>query len=295
MFSFLKHGVVISARRCGLFLRVFALNVALSTALFLFKILVAPLMESGGYSARIEDDAVAASTVDDAEFSFSRVCLPPIAYLVLYLAVGLVRKVATASAAVTAYSGERHTFGSFLRKVRGNLLGGSATVVFGLILRTACASAIAASILALPALVFWGYSRQLFLLDALFAVLAFQFYFYLDVVCTMAVVASVAAEPGRRRGALGAVARAWRAMAGTSGRAFLYAVLTLSLGVAVRSVSNLAVSRLPHGMDKFVVSMVDGSIEYVLHFVVEVFSVVAITAYYFECRNRKEDRAGHTD
>ena len=105
MFSFLKHGVVISARRCGLFLRVFALNVALSTALFLFKILVAPLMESGGYSARIEDDAVAASTVDDAEFSFSRVWLPPIAYLVLYLAVGLGRNVATASAAVAAYSG----------------------------------------------------------------------------------------------------------------------------------------------------------------------------------------------
>ena len=68
------------------------------------------------------------------------------------------------------------------------------------------ATAIAASILALPALVFWGYSRQLFLLDAPLAVLAFQFYFYLDVVCTMAVVASVAAEPGRRRGALGAVA-----------------------------------------------------------------------------------------
>ena len=49
-------------------------------------------------------------------------------------------------------------------------------------------------------------------------------------------------------------------------------------------------------MDKLEVFVVDGSIKYVLHFVVEVFSVVAITAYYFECRNRNEDKAGqHTD
>jgi hypothetical protein len=78
MSPFLKHGIMISVRRCGLFLRVFTLNVALSMVLFLFNILVAPLMESGGYTAKIEDDdAVATMTVGDAEFSFSSVWLPP--------------------------------------------------------------------------------------------------------------------------------------------------------------------------------------------------------------------------
>lgn len=66
MFSFLKHGVVISARRYGLFLRVFALNVALSTALLTFEFVVVPREESRGYIAGIEDD-------DDTEFSSSRV------------------------------------------------------------------------------------------------------------------------------------------------------------------------------------------------------------------------------
>lgn len=132
----------------------------------------------------------------------------------------------------------------------------------------------------------------MFLLDALFSVLAFQFYFYLDFVCAMAVMAS-AAELRQR---CGAVAHAWRLMQGTGKRAMVYVMATWALELAAGAVHASAVRRLPHGSDGVVVLLVGGSLKYVLSFVVDVISMVAITVYYFECRNNEDEtEAGHVD
>ncbi|CAL5011486.1 unnamed protein product [Urochloa decumbens] len=285
-FTFLKHGVVLPARRPGLFLRVFALNVVLSAAVHLFgALVVAPL-----------DAAVNAADAD--EFSMSRLCLlmgAGVAYLFLYMAVWLARKVATACAAVAACSGgERDvvTLGSLLRRVRTTLLRVSATVTLGAVLRAACASACAAAILVAPPLVLYlTGSLRLLLLGALLAALALRLCFHLEAVCAMAVVVA-AAEPGRPGGA---VARAWRLMRGTGGgeRALVYVVATWAMQMAAGPVGDLVVRTLPSGMDRVVVG---ACLKYVLNFVVDVVSMTSIAAYYFEGRKKddeEKEKAGH--
>ncbi|CAL5002994.1 unnamed protein product [Urochloa decumbens] len=266
--TFLKHGVVLPARRPGLFLRLFALNVVLSAAVHLFGV---PVMAS-------LDAAVNAA---DAEFSISRVCLlmgAGVAYLFLYLAVWLARKVAAACAAVAACSGgERDvvTLGSLLRRVRTTLLRVSATVALGAVLWAACAAAcVAAALVAPPLAIYLTGSLRLLLLGALLAALALRLCFHLEAVCAMAVVVT-AAEPG---GAASAVARAWRLMRGAGGgeRALVYVVATWALQMAAGPVGDLAVPRLlPSGMDRVVVLVVGACLKYVLNFVVDVVSMTS--------------------
>ena len=300
VFTFLKHGVVLPARRCGPFLRVFALDVLLSTALYLFgRLAVAPL--DAAVNPEDHNAAVSASSAADdaAKFSMSRAWLllgAGTAYLALYQAAVLAMRVATACAAVAAWSGERHTFGSLLREVRGSLLVGSATIVLGRVLRAACTAAAVAALLALPLIIYLGWSPRLLLLDAVLAALAFLLCLYLDAVCAMAVVVA-AAEPGRRRGG-GAVARAWRLMRGTGKRALLYVAATWALEVAAGSARALAMRRLPRGTDRVVVFLVGAGLNYVLRFAVDVISMATITAYYFECRRNEEvekEKAVHID
>ncbi|KAL6659151.1 hypothetical protein ACP70R_003191 [Stipagrostis hirtigluma subsp. patula] len=303
--TFLKHGVVIPARRCGLFLQVFALSVVLSTVLRQFELFVlAPLAAAADadFHRIITRDDRAAAVADPAALlkSFAwdhkRLLLSCAAYVALYLAAGLVTKVATVSAAVASFSGERRTSAaSFLRRMRGDLLPGLATAALGCALKAACAGAGAAALLAMPLIVYWHLPARLVPLAALLALVAFHFYFYLDVVCTVAVVSS-AAEPGRRGGA-GAVARAWRLMRGATARALVYVAVTWALGETIGPARDLAVDRLlPHGWGGDEKLLVKASVEYVQHFAVQVFAIAAITAHYFECRESTEDdKAGHVD
>ncbi|CAL5007205.1 unnamed protein product [Urochloa decumbens] len=287
-FTFLKHGVVLPARRPGLFLRVFALSVVLSAAVHLFGVLVMASLD-------------AAVNAADAKFSMSRVCLlmgAGVAYLFLYLAAWLVKKVAAACAAVAACSGDRHavTLGFVLRRVRASLLRVSATVALGAILRAACAAAAAAAFLAPPLALYLTGSPRLLLLGALLAALALRLCFHLEAVCAMAVVVA-AAEPG---GAGGAVLRAWRLMRGTGGgeRALVYVVATWAMQMAAGPVGDVAVRRLlPRGMDRVVVLVVGACLKYVLNFVVDVVSMTSIAAYYFEGRKKddEKEKAGHID
>ena len=187
---------------------------------------------------------------------------------------------ATVLAAVAASSGTaRPTVSAVIGSA--NLLGPVLTIAFGYVLEVACAAAIVA--LAVLTVYLLEYSLLLLFLDALLVLLASLFLVYLTVVCAVAVVVS-AAEPERRGAA--AVSRAWRLMQGKSSQAALYVLATCALGAAVSPVYTLALRWWPRSAGSGVAA---GVAYVVLLGAVEVFTVAAVTAYYFECRECKEE------
>ncbi|KAF7013851.1 LOW QUALITY PROTEIN: hypothetical protein CFC21_027902 [Triticum aestivum] len=288
-FAFLKHGALLPARHGGLFLPLVALTAALAAALLLTNSLaVQPL------AAAALVDASAISRADPAGAAYPglfralrgdlrRLLLEVGACVLAAVVVGSAIKIATVFAAVRAFSSgaERLTVPAVLGGARGNLWGPVATVAFGYVLEVACAGAIVA--LALATVYLLERSLLLLFLDVLLVLLASLFLVYLTVVCAVAVVVSVA-EPGRHGAA--AVSRAWRLMEGRSARAALYVVATCALGAAVSPVYTLALRWWPRSPCAGVAA---GAAYVALLGAVEVFSVAAVTAYYFECRDSKEE------
>lgn len=296
-FTFLKHGAVLPARNGALFVPLLVLTAALAAALLLGNALaVQPL------AAAVLLDVDAISRVDPATAAYRdlvralhsdlrRLLLAAGGCLLGAVVAGSALKIATVFAAVAAYSspGPRAaTLAAALGAAKRNVWGPVLTVAFGYVLELACAASIVA--LAVLAVLLLDYSLLLLFLDALLVLLASLFLLYLAVVCAVAVAVS-AAEPGRR--GAGAVSRAWRLMRGRGAQAALYIVATFALGAAVSPVYTLALRWWPRSA----ASGVAAGVAYVLLLgAVEVFSVAAVTAYYFECRDRTEEEeimAGH--
>jgi hypothetical protein len=293
-FSFLKHGVLLPARHRGLFLPLLALTATLAAGLLLANSLAvqplaaAVLLDANALSRAHPAGAAYPGLVRTLKRDLRRLLLDVGACLLAAVVAGSAIKIATVYAAVAAFSGaERPTVSSVVRTARGNLLGPALTVAFGYFLEVACAAAIVA--LAVLMVYLLDYSLLLLFLDALLVLLASLFLVYLTVVCAVAVVVS-AAEPERRGAA--AVARAWRLMERKNAQAALYLVATCALGAAVSPVYTLALRWWRHSAW----SGVAAGVGYVVLLgAVEVFSVAAVTAYYFECRESKEEEemAGH--
>ncbi|KAF8654949.1 hypothetical protein HU200_061381 [Digitaria exilis] len=293
-FTFLKHGAVLPARNGALFAPLLVLTAALAAALLLGNALaVQPL------AAAVLLDADAIGRADPATAAYRRLVaalqsdlrgllLAVGGCLLGALVAGSAIKIATVFAAVAAFpypssfsSGGRATVAAAIGAAKGNIWGPVLTVAFGYAIELACAAAIVG--LAVLAVALLDYSLLLLFLDALLVLLASLFLVYLNVVCAVAVVVS-AAEPGRR--GAGAVSRAWRLMSGRAAQAVLYVVATCALGVAVSPVYTLALSWWPRNA----ASGVAAGVAYVLLLgAVEVFSTVAVTAYYFQCRESKEE------
>uniref|UniRef100_A0ACD5ZZK5 Uncharacterized protein n=1 Tax=Avena sativa TaxID=4498 RepID=A0ACD5ZZK5_AVESA len=287
-FAFLKHGFLLPARHRGLFLPLLALTAALAAGLLLANSLAvqplatAVLLDANAISRAHRDSAAYPGLVRTLKSDLRRLLLDVGACLLAAVVAGSAIKIATVFAAVAAFSGtERPTVSAVLRSARGNLLGPFLTIAFGYVLEVACAAAIVA--LALLMVYLLEYSVLLLFLDLLLVLLASLFLVYLTVVCTVAVVVS-AAEPGPR--GVAAVSRAWRLMERKNAQAVLYLVATCALGAAVSPVYTLALrwwQQLPG-------SGVAAGVAYVVLLgAVEVFSVAAVTAYYFECRESKEE------
>ncbi|TVU42147.1 hypothetical protein EJB05_08539, partial [Eragrostis curvula] len=302
-FSFLGHGALLPARNRGLFLPLLALTAGLAAALLLGNALAvqplaaAVLVDADGISRADPASAAYRDLVRSLEAHVRGLLLAAGACLLAAVVAGSAIKVATVFAAVAAFSsssvsgGAATTAGAALEKAKGNVWGAVLTVAFGYVLEAACAGAIAA--LAVLGVVLLDYSLLLLFLDALLVLLASLFLVYLTVVCSVAVVVSAAEGGSGRRGAA-AVSRAWRLMRGRAAQAALYVVATCALGALVSPMYTLAVRWWPRSA----AAGVAAGVAYVLLLgAVEVFSVAAVTAYYFECRESKEEEeeimAGH--
>lgn len=292
-FAFLKHGALLPARHGGLFLPLVALTAALAAALLLANSLAvqplaaAALLDASAISRADPAGAAYPGLVRALRGDLRRLLFEVGACVLAAVVVGSAIKIATVFAAVRAFSSgadddtERLTVSAVLGGARGNLWGPVATVAFGYVLEVACAGAIVA--LALATVYLLERSLLLLFLDVLLVLLASLFLVYLTVVCAVAVVVS-AAEPGRHGAA--AVSRAWRLMEGRSARAALYVVATCALGAAVSPMYTLALRLWPRSACGGVAA---GAAYVALLGAVEVFSVAAVTAYYFECRDSKEE------
>ncbi|KQJ95806.1 uncharacterized protein LOC100831568 [Brachypodium distachyon] len=291
-FTFLKHGVLLPARHGSLFLPLLALTAALAAALLLGNALAvqplaaAALLDADAISRADPASAAYPALVEALKRDLRWLLLDAGACLLAAVVLGSAIKIATVFAAVAAFSSatesQRPTVSGVISSARGHIRGAVLTVAFGYVLELACAAAIAA--LALLMVYLLEYSLLLLFLDALLVLLVSLFLVYLSVVCAAAVVASAAEQPGVSGAA--AVSRAWRLMQGKGAQAAVYVVATCALGVAVSPVYTLVLRWWPRGA----AGGVAAGVAYVaLLGAVEVFSVAAVTAYYFECRESKEE------
>lgn len=290
-FSFLKHGVLVPARGRGVFLPLLALTAALAGALLLANSLavqpraVAALLDADALSRADPASAAYPKLVRRFRDDLRGLLVDAAACVAAAVVAGSAIKIATVFGAVAAFSpagGEdrRATVSGLIGAARGNVWGPVLTIAFGYVLEVVCAAAIVAmAMLVVPLL---EYSLLLLFLDAMAVLLASLFLVYLTVVCAVALAVS-AAEPGRR--GAGAVSRAWRLMSGKNAQAVLYVVATFALAAAVSPVYTLALRWWPRSAPAGIAA----GVAYVLLLgAVEVFSVAAVTAYYFECREMKQ-------
>ncbi|KAM0847086.1 hypothetical protein ACQ4PT_055251 [Festuca glaucescens] len=289
-FTFLKHGVLLPASRCGLFFQLVAVATVLSMALHLFKFHtlqpLAPAVANlwANFCRRDVEAEALATLVENFLADQGWLLLLGAAYLVADIALAFAIQTATVSAAVAAFSGEHHTFLSFPRKAKGNTTGPFVTVALGCLLKAAFVGAI---ILYYAAAFSHQHSPRVLSCHAMLGVIAVLFYLFLDVVCAVAIVASVA-EPGLR--GTGAMGRAWRLVSDGEVQAALYVTGTLLLDRAVSEVCILAVALLPRTAATVIAY-------YLMLGAAQVFSAAAVTAYYFECskRNVEDQKARHTE
>ncbi|XP_040382673.1 uncharacterized protein LOC102719036 [Oryza brachyantha] len=294
-FSFLKHGVLVPARGRGIFLPLLALTAALAGALLLANSLavqpraVDVLLDADALSRADPASAAYPKLVRRFRHDLRSLLVDAASCVAAAVVAGSAIKIATVFAAVAAFSvsgdgdggGERRaTVSGFLAAAKGNLWGPVVTIAFGYILEVVCVAAIVAmAMLMVPLL---EYSLLLLFLDAMAVLLAALFLVYLTVVCAVALAVS-AAEPGKR--GAGAVSRAWRLMSGKNAQAVVYVVATFALAAAVSPVYTLALRWWPRSAPAGAAA----GVAYVLLLgAVEVFSVAAVTAYYFECRESKQ-------
>uniref|UniRef100_A0A0D9X5W8 Uncharacterized protein n=1 Tax=Leersia perrieri TaxID=77586 RepID=A0A0D9X5W8_9ORYZ len=301
-FSFLKHGVLVPARGRGVFLPLLALTAALAGSLLLANSLavqpraVAALLDADALTRADPASAAYPGLVRRFRRDLRDLLIDAAACILAAVVAGSAIKIATVFAAVAAFTppadgdGERRaTVSGFLAVARGNVWGPVVTVAFGYVLEAVCFAAIVAmAMLAVPLL---EYSLLLLFLDAMAVLLASLFLVYLTVVVAVSVV--VSAAENARRGA-GAVSRAWRLMSGKNAQAVVYVAATFALAAAVSPVYTLALRWWPRSA----AAGVAAGVAYVLLLgAVEVFSVAAVTAYYFECREMKQAEedmaAGH--
>lgn len=301
-FTFLKHGAVLPARNGALFAPLLALTATLAAALLLGNALAvqplaaAALLDASAIGGTDPASAAYRRLVRALHSDIRRLLLAAGLCLLGAVVAGSAIKIATVFAAVAAFpstttssssapssSADRRAAvaAAAVGAAKGNIWGPVLTVAFGYVLEVALAAAILA--LGALAVMLIDYSLILLFLAMLAALLASLFLVYLTVVCAVAVVVS-AAEPGRRGAA--AVSRAWRLMRGRGAQAVLYLLATWALAAAVSPVYTLALRWWPRSA----VGGVAAGVAYVLLLgAVEVFSTAAVTAYYFECRERVDE------
>jgi hypothetical protein len=292
VFTFLKHGILLPASRCGLFLQLVAVSAVLSTALHHFKShALQPLSPAAAnlwanFCRRYVEAEALATLAENFLADQGWLLLLGAAYFVSDIALAFAIQIATVSAAVATFSGERHTFLPFLRKAKGNATGPFVTVALGCLLKAAFGGAI---ILYYAAVFSHQHSPRVLSRHAILGIIAVLFYLFLDVVCAVAVVASVA-EPELRVRGTGAMGRAWLLVWDGEVQAALYVTGTLLVGRAVSEVCILAVALLPRTAATVIAY-------YLLLRAAQVFSAAAVTAYYFECskRNVEDPKARHTE
>ncbi|EER88656.1 hypothetical protein BDA96_10G251900 [Sorghum bicolor] len=289
-FSFLKQGLLLPSHNRRLFAAVFTITAACICLLHLGKDLaVQPLRDEIDLDTKalnstdpsspkflqltrkIQDDTRALLLTRAANFLFGAITRSAIRIIVLF-------------AAVATYSGELHTFGSLLGKVKTQLKGLVLTLAFVYTLEVAYVALLGAMIGLLMCLMTMEYFGW-FLVGALLLLVPLIFLVYFSFLCSMSVVVAVA-EPGCHSAV--ALGRAWRLMKGKRRRAMLFISVTAVLAAALTPVYTLA-KRC--ALTSMAVGLLLGFLYIILKAAVQVFAAGAMAALYYECKGSTEASA----
>ncbi|CAO2185106.1 unnamed protein product [Urochloa humidicola] len=301
-FDTLKHGALLPARNRILFPVVFAVAVAYTSLLLLVNDLaVQPAADkllldamatfhSNG-TGRTRSPVEYAQLLHDLGNDAWDLAWAGTACLLLDATAGSAVWIVALLAAVFTFAGETFSIGSQLGKDRARLEGPALAVAFVYALQIAYVIMVLAATTALLAHLLVKGPNPLLLLGWVVRAAAAVFHVYLTFLCALGFLVAVA-EPRRsarrpRRGA-GAVVRGWQLLRGRRRRAALHLAVVGALAAACSRVQALTRARA-HS------SLVSGLLLGFLYAAAvagaKLFTVCAITAFYYECREADDDAA----
>ncbi|KAF8762233.1 hypothetical protein HU200_009786 [Digitaria exilis] len=297
-FKTLKDAALLPARNRSLFTAVFALAVAYTSLRHLvnYYLTVQPSADEGDELLRdflAFNNGTGAVSPDEAHKFLRDVAKdtwrhfwPSGARRLLGVTVGNAVWIVSLFAAVATYAGETPcSFAALLGKARAQIKGVAFTVAFAYVLDVAYTvlllSAMAA-LLVLDRVFEMGPSWYLFL-GWLLIIAAAVFLKYFAFVCELGVVVAVA-EPGRHSAS--AIGRAWRLLRGRKRRAVILVAVTSGLAFGCNRAYALAKT---HTVSSHALGLLLKFLFAVVMDVVELFAVCAITAFYYECKERNDD------
>ncbi|XP_066373753.1 uncharacterized protein [Miscanthus floridulus] len=287
-FNFLKEGLLLPSQNRRLFAAVFTI-IAVSTCLLLLgdDLAVQPL------TVEIDLDTKALNSTDPSSPDFLQLSrktqddtralyLTGVACLVFTVIIRSVIEIVVLFAAVATYSGELHTFGSLLGKVKTQLKGPVLTLAFVYALEIAYVAVLifmSSLVMALMILKYFG----LFFVGCLLLLAPFIFLVYFFFVCSLSVVVAVA-EPGCH--GAGALGRAWRLVKGKRRRAMLLISVTGVLSGFAAALTPVTVYNLAKtcALSNTASGLLLGFLYIILIAAVKLFAACAMTAFYYECK-----------
>ncbi|AQL04967.1 uncharacterized protein LOC100275684 [Zea mays] len=289
-FNFLKEGLLLPSHNRRLFAAVFTV-IAASTCLLLVgnDLVVQPL------AVELNLDTKALNSTDfrspdllplirKTQADTRALLLTSTAYFLFGAVIRSAIQIVVFFAAVSTYSGELHTFGSLLGRVKAQVKGPVLTFAFVCALEiTYVALLVAMSTLVMVLMIKKYYG--LFFVGSLLLLPLFVFLVYFSFLCSMSVVVAVA-EPGCY--GAGALGRAWRLLKGKRRRVMLFISVTGVLAAALTPMYTLAKRR---ELTNMAAGLLLEFLYVILMSALQLFATCTMAAFYYECKGSTEASA----
>jgi len=289
-FNFLKEGLLLPSHNRRLFAAVFTV-IAASTCLLLVgnDLVVQPL------AVELNLDTKALNSTDfrspdllplirKTQADTRALLLTSTAYFLFGAVIRSAIQIVVLFAAVSTYSGELHTIGSLLGRVKAQVKGPVLTFAFVCALEiTYVALLVAMSTLVMVLMIKKYYG--LFFVGSLLLLPLFVFLVYFSFLCSMSVVVAVA-EPGCY--GAGALGRAWRLLKGKRRRVMLFISVTGVLAAALTPMYTLAKRR---ELTNMAAGLLLEFLYVILMSALQLFATCTMAAFYYECKGSTEASA----
>jgi hypothetical protein len=299
-FKFLKEGLLLPIRNPRLFTSVCVLIAASTTLITLGNDLAIHSIPSSRRSSSTSRRSINtteysspdyAKLLQEIQNNTKELLLVGDGFVLFAVMVRAAVRIVVLFAAVSTYSsdGEQRatTFGALLGQAKAQIKGPLLTLAIVSVLKKVYAVLLLAMIALVHVLVVKRYFVTL-LVASLLIIAASVYLVYFSFLCSFSVVVAVA-ESGCK--GLAALAKAWRLANGKKWQVVLYLAVTGALSVAVSLVHMLARTFAGYSV---ALGLLLGFVYVALLGLVHLFSVCAITAFYYERRENIHSQLGAT-
>ncbi|XP_051191404.1 uncharacterized protein [Lolium perenne] len=299
-FNFLKEGFLLPIRNPRLFTSVCVLIAASTTLITLGNDLAIHSIPSSRRSSSTSRRSINtteysspdyAKLLQEIQNNTKELLLVGDGYVLFAVVVRAAVRIVVLFAAVSTYSSDDEqratTFGALLGQAKAQIKGPLLTLAIVSVLEKVYAVILMAMIALVHILVVKRYFVTL-LVASLLIIAASVYLVYFSFLCSFSVVVAVA-ESGCK--GLAALAKAWRLANGKKWQVVLYLAVTGALSVAVSLVHMLARTFAGYSV---ALGLLLGFVYVALLGLVHLFSVCAITAFYYERRENIHSQLGAT-